>query len=190
MSALARPFLTVFTRHMASRPTLYAACLASLDAQECRDFEHVVALDDSPRGGRGFAWANAQFEAHRAEVHGDYVLQLDDDDTLAGPGTIGALREAAADGCPDAIVFRADHLGLGVLPDAVSWRRRPVVGHIGGGDLIVRRELWLRCLPALRSGRYAADHDFLAAVWRAGPRLCWLDEVLVRAQRVSRGSGE
>ena len=181
------PFLTIFTRHMVCRPGLYAGCLESLAAQTCRDFEHVVAVDDV---GRGFAFANAQFEAHREQVTGDYVLQLDDDDVLFTPDAVGALKALAEMSCPDVIVFKGDHLELGILPDTAVWGKRPICGHIGGEDFIVKRELWLRCLPALRSARYAADYDFMAAIWREKPSVHWFDRVLVRCQRISRGRAE
>jgi hypothetical protein len=79
---------------------------------------------------------------------------------------------------------------LGILPDAVVWGQGPVLGHIGGESFITRRDVWLEHCHAFGSGRYESDYDFLAAVWQTRPVVVWLDRLLVRCLRVSRGQGE
>lgn len=182
------PFLTVFTRHMAARPEPFRRCLESLAAQTCKDFEHVVAVDDS-QNGRGWRYANGMFEALQDEVHGRYVLSLDDDDTLT-PDAVYKLKYTAEEVDPDVIVFRAEHGEFGILPcDDVWAARRPIYARIGGGNVCVRRELWLQCLPAYRTDRYEADYLFLEAIWKTEPLDWWIDEVLTRQPRAGRGRG-
>jgi hypothetical protein len=181
------PFLTLVTRHMLSRPTLYAEHCASLEAQTDQDYQHLVIEDAT---GSGWKWAQAQFEAHKAEVLGDYVLQLDDDDVLARPDAIAQLRAVVQDSQADIIVYRVDHLELGVLPSALVWGRRPICGHIGGEDFAVRREIWLRHIYAHNTGRYESDYDFMAELWRHGYDVHWLDVLIARCLRISRGRGE
>lgn len=182
------PFLTVVTRHMQSRSGMYTRCLASLCEQTCQNFEHLLIVDPEWQGS-GFAWVNAQWAARQADVHGRYVLQLGDDDMLAVPEAIAELKAMADAMDPDIIFFRTDHRELGILPDAMVWERTPVCGHVSDGELIVKRELWARCLGAYNSDRYEADYDYLLALWATQPRIMWYDKVLMRCQRISRGQG-
>jgi hypothetical protein len=184
-----RPFLTMFTRHMLSRPAMFLECQRTLHMQTCRDFEHVIVRDTNPQGS-GFAWAQAQFEAHQDEVRGEYVWQYDDDNRLATPTAIEILKFAVHDSGADIVVFRADHAELGILPDELAWSKGAVYSHMGGEDFIVKRDLWGRHLDAWRSGVYESDWHFMEAIWSDQPRVYWLDLLLLKVQRVSRGMGE
>jgi len=180
------PFLSVFTRHMASRPRQFEECLRSLTAQTDQDFEQIVIVDHV---GRGVAWANRQFVAYQQAVRGDYVLTLDDDDVLVRPEAVALLRAAAAESQADIIIFKGDHGPLGILPDRLVWQKRPLHGHISGQDFIVRREVWQRhadCYPAI----YAADYAFISELWRCGYKAHWLDVVLTKQQCIGRGKPE
>jgi len=181
------PFLTLFTRHMASRPQLYANLLASIAAQTDQDFEHVVTVDET---GQGFAWANAQFVEHMADCHGDYMQQLDDDDVFATPEAVALLHAAALATDPDIIVFRVHHCQLGILPDASVWGKQFIYSHIGSGDMIVKRAIWNRHLSAYQSGVYESDWHFMRELGAHGYRVQWLDKLLIRCQRISHGKGE
>lgn len=180
-------FLTIFTRHMASRPGYYARHCASLEWQTCRDFEHLVIEDDT---GRGIAWAQQQIPAHAGEVQGDYVQVLNDDDVLAGPRVVALIRAAALHTGADIIVHKTDSLEIGIIPDTVSWLHGPVCGHMSDADVTVRRDVWRRHVDAYQSGRYTADFDFLCQLWRGGYRVHWLDMIAVKCLRVSRGRAE
>lgn len=181
------PFLTVFTRHLANRPTLYAQHCASLEAQTCQDFVHLVITDDA---SRGWPWAESLFETHKDEVHGDYVFQLDDDDVLATPKAVAMLKTAVDDSQADIVVFRVDHLRLGILPDASVWGKQPLCGHIGGEDFIVRREIWQRHIHTRNTGLYESDFGFMAELWRHDYSVYWLDKLIARCLRISMGRGE
>jgi glycosyltransferase involved in cell wall biosynthesis len=180
------PFLTLFTRHMASRPRMYSELLASIEAQTDRDFEHVVTVDET---GQGFAWANRQMAAQRHRVTGDYVLQCDDDLILA-PDAVAQIKAAALATNPDIIVYRVDHCQLGILPDDVVWRKQFRYSHIGGEDMAIRRDVWAEHLYAYDSAAYEADWCFMSTLAMGDCSIHWLDKLLIRCQRISHGQGE
>lgn len=181
------PFLSIVTRCY-KRPAMLARCCESIRAQQDAALEHLLINDEV---GRGVEWANAQLAAHKNRVHGDYVLILDDDDLLACSSAVTILRDVArSNDYPDLIVFRADHAELGVLPDAEVWEKKPLHGHIGGIDFITRAATWKRYI-----GKFAqpegGDFHFLEALWKKkGLRVVWLDRLLTRVQRISRGRPE
>ena len=185
-------FLSIVTRHMLSRPALYERHLQSLLAQTDRNFEQVLIVDET---GNGLRWANEQFAVHAGRVTGDYVLLLDDDDVLAEPDAVAALRAAVRvttlqETAPDIVMFRCDcGPGVGILPDGVAWQKRPVLGHVGGSCFIVRNEVWQRHIGmfAQPSG---GDYHFLEALWRDEYAKTWLDRVLVRVQQTGQGRPE
>ena len=180
------PFLSIVTRHMVNRPRMFQVCLASLTAQTVQDFEQIVLVDHV---GRGVGWANQQLAQYQQAVNGDYVLMLDDDDALTVPTALEQLRAASAESHADVIIFRGLHGSNGLLPDGNYWGRAPTLGHISGQDLIVRRAVWQKHIGAMPA-TYAADYNFIAAVWAGGYRVHWLDAVLVQQQRVSHGLPE
>jgi hypothetical protein len=180
------PFLTLFTRHMLSRPQMYERLLESIAAQTDQDFEHVVTVDET---GQGFAWANRQFSAQQHRVNGDYVLQCDDDLVLE-PDTVAQLKAAARATDPDIIVYRVDHCQLGILPDDTVWRKQFVYSHIGGEDMAIRRDVWADHLYAYNCDAYEGDWRFMSALAQGNPAIYWLDKCLIRCQRISHGKGE
>lgn len=155
----------------------------SLGAQTSQDYEQVFVVDDV---GRGVGWANRALQT--AEVIGDYVLVLDDDDTLTSVRAIELLKEATADK-PDLVIFKADHARLGVLPSLVIWGKRPVKGHIGSCDFISRRDVWERHIKAF-GALACGDYTYLRSAWQDNPSVVWLDKELAAVQRISRGRPE
>jgi glycosyltransferase involved in cell wall biosynthesis len=155
----------------------------SLAAQTCQDFEHILIRDDE---GRGVAWANGQLQ--HADLNGQYVLVLDDDDKLADPTAVEKLKEATADN-PGLVIFKADHAGLGILPSPKAWKNQPVGGHIGSCDFITRSDLWREHIEAFDMPE-AGDFYFLRSMWLDEPDVVWLDEQLAAVQRISRGRAE
>ena len=179
-------FLTLFTRHMLSRPASFAALLASLDAQTCQDFEHFVVVDPT---GQGFGWANRQMALHQHEINGDYVLQCDDDLVLE-PNAVAELQAAVQATHPDIVVYRVDHRELGILPDATVWGKQFLYSHIGGEDMAIRREVWARHLSAYDCDVREGDWYYMRELAAGGYAIHWLDKLLVRCQRISYGKGE
>jgi hypothetical protein len=184
-AVVAAPFLTVITRHMPARAQLLANNVASLRAQTDQGYEQCVIVD---REGRGAAWANANLRNYADAPHGQYVLVLDDDDLLDRHTAIAEVRQAALSK-PGVIMTRMDHGPLGVLPDAAGWGKEPVRGRIGISAAICRRDVWQEA--ALRfENCYDGDFPFVLAAYRSGRGVVWLDRVLTRVQRISRGQGE
>lgn len=174
-------FLTIYTRHLASRPKLFAHQKESLAKQTCQDFEHVVNVDAA---GRGFAYA--QRLLHDFEPAGDYVWVFDDDDELICPNFIQCLKNIAEIKHPDVIMVRMDYAGQ-LLPDALCWRGTPHEGHITQENYIVSRQVWMDHRHAY-SERYQADYDFIADVWKSAPAVEWHDCIAIRDQ-AGRGLG-
>ncbi len=184
------PFLTVITRCY-KRPKMLRANVASLEMQTDQDYEQLFIVDEV---GRGVQWANEQFAVHTDRVNGEYVLLLDDDDKLVDREAVAKLKAAARRTGADIVVFRVDHGPLGILPDAIVWEKEPVHCHIGGGDLIVKADLWRRCIEyfghAVSTISPGGDFSFMRELWSHNPRVCWLDKVLEEVQRISRGAPE
>lgn len=179
-------FLSIVTRHMTSRPRMFARQQASLQVQTDQDFEQVLIEDPI---GHGLAWANAQFAVHAEGVHGAYVLALDDDDLLAEPTAIAQLKQVAHTTQADIIMFRVRRANLDVLPDNANWGGPPVAGHISGQCCIVRREVWQRHAAAWDQPR-GADYAFLTELWQHGYQVAWHNQLLVRMQRIGHGQPE
>ena len=180
------PFLTLFTRHMVSRPLMYERMLESVAAQTDEDYEHVIIEDEI---GQGFAWANRQFAKHQDIVNGAYVLQCDDDLVLA-PDTVAQIKAAVLATHPAIVVYRVDHCQLGILPDAQVWGKDFVYSHIGGEDMAIRRDVWAKHLGAYDCDAYEGDWRFMQQLAAGGYAIHWLDKVLIRCQRISHGKGE
>jgi hypothetical protein len=177
-------FLSVVTRCHPHRPTMLDRNQESLEMQTDQDYEHVLIKDTE---GRGVPWANAQLQY--AEVTGEYVLVLDDDDMLTDPHAIATLKTAAANG-PALIIFKADHGPLGILPSRAVWEQRPVSGHIGSCDFITRRDVWREHISAFDKPE-CGDYAFLKSAWGdGGLQVVWLDATLAGVQRVSKGAAE
>ena len=174
-------FLSVVTRCY-RRPAMLEANKASLEAQTDPDYEHIFLVDDE---GAGMLEANRRLA--KANPKGEYVLVLDDDDRLADPEAIAALKEAATPDDPALVIFRADHASRGILPDSRVWQKRPAHGHIGSCDFITRRDWWERHIHAFGAPE-GGDYRFLWAMWMDMPTVVWLDRQLAAVQRISRGA--
>lgn len=183
-----RPFLSIVTRTH-KRPFALSQCVASVQAQADRDFEHVI-LEDTI--GVGVA------ESHRlfldAKPRGYYVMILDDDDLMAGPSVVSDLHAVANEYHPDVIVFKMNNAELGILPDAFVWQQRPAVRHISGQNVAVRRHIWKACIPAMLGPDgnpiYESDFLYLQEVWRRTHCIHWMDTILLLTSRVNRGAME
>ena len=179
------PFLTVVTRCY-QKPTMLQHNMATVDAQTCDDWEQLLIVDEV---GHGLAWANAQFAKHAKQAGGDYVLMLDDDDAFADDEAIAILKDAAQDR-PELIVFRGDHCEEGILPTDEVWKkRRPKLGQISGQDFVTRADVWKKHIGSFAQP-IQGDYAFLAAMWPELSEITWIDRVLVKQQRISRGMAE
>jgi hypothetical protein len=158
----------------------------SLEEQTDQDFERLYITDDI---GRGLHWANQQFYRYRYEVSGDYVLMLDDDDMLTRRDTVAMLKEAAKDD-PDLIMCRFDCGKWGILPTDEVWQYKyPKLTHVCTPSFITRRDIWYENIESFGQPT-AGDYSFLSAIWPSLKRVVWLDVVIGKTQRNSKGAPE
>src|SRR3990167_10874876 len=107
MDGFAMPFLTVFMRHLYSRPNMFQIAQASLDMQSCQDFQSIISIDGI---GQGWEWAAKQYTERMGEVEGNYVLMMDDDDCLVWADAVAMLKVAAQHiDSPEVIIYRWAH---------------------------------------------------------------------------------
>jgi len=180
--------LEIVTRHILGRPTMLAANMASVEAMKNSApgmVKQTLLLDDV---GRGVAWANAQLAEFEPE--GDYIWLLDDDDVAIDTELPRALLEMSTRN-PDLVMMRMDHgPGVGILPDAWHWKKRPMRGQFGCSSFITGAEHWRRCRQAWNAN-YAADADFLCYAFDHTIDIEWRDVVASRCQRAnSNGAPE
>lgn len=181
------PFLEVLTRCY-RRPTWLAENQASMAAQSDPDWVQTLLVDEV---GIGVEAANARLAD--VEPNSDYVWVLDDDDLCVRDDLVQRLKSVvgAMLTAPAAIVVRMDHGELGVLPDMGRWWGLvPPEGGIGASALVTRADVWRRYRDAWRTGRYASDYDFTAAVLRGETHVVWVDLVASRVRRRSIGRPE
>ncbi len=180
-------FLEVVTRTF-RRPAGLQRNRASLAAQSDADYVHTVIVDDE---GIGVEAANARLAD--VEPVGTYVWVLDDDDWCIEERLIERLKGIADNmrQAPAVFVVRMDHRELGILPDVGRWCGHvPPEGAIGASALIVRADVWRQYREWWRTGRYASDHDYIAAVLRGEDHVVWLDWVVSAISRRSVGRPE
>lgn len=160
------------------RPQMLMENIRGLLAQSDPDWEQTFLVD---MVGRGVGASHLMLRD--ADVRGQYVWVLDDDDVCIYPELVADLRRLARPK-PGVVMVRMDHgAELGVLPDAAVWGQAPQEGRLGMSSFIVRRDVWQRHAGAWESMRYASDYDFIADVWSEGPAVVWHDVVASRTQR-------
>ena len=180
------PFITLYTPTF-QRPQQLDACFASVRAQQrIADgaIEQIVIPDHV---GVGIAGMYERVGQYADAVHGRYVHILADDDQLASPLAVWAVREAAeALDYPELLIVRSLKGGLDLPLDVNPWP--PICGRIDLGCLITRSDVWKR--HANDYGRcYEGDYVFAKALADAGIVPAVLDVVFVRGA-VSRGAAE
>lgn len=161
------PFLSFFTPTY-RRPERLAACLESVRLQTV-PCEQLVVPDHV---GVGIAGMYARVARYASALHGEYVHFLADDDTLAGPHVVAAVREfARSHGNPEVIIVQAVKNGL-LLP--FEMQGPPAEGCIDLGCVITRRDVWQAHADDY-GRRYEGDFDHLNAMWSAGRSFMYCD---------------
>ena len=192
-----RPFLSIVTRHHIGRPRMLRDCWQSLKAMTDNDFEHVLLIDDGPRG---LEYANCQFERHKHLVRGRYVWKLDDDDLLVYPDFLSDLKAIVEEHKPHIVMVKANvgyddvqRRDFGVMPSANVWNNRPLCGEICCLNYIVRADVWRSHIEACCGGIGCAWR-FTSAIWEAVEAgdysVYWHDKLVARSQRLSHGRAE
>lgn len=177
------PFLSFYTPTY-KRPQQLARCLASVANQTLvREIEHVVIPDHV---GLGIGGMYQRVPAYKDAIHGQYVHFLADDDVLASPGVVEAVKQAAEQNHnPPMLIVRAIKGGLH-LPFGQMWP--PVCGQIDLGCFVTRADVW-KAHAHCYGNRYEGDFDFADAVAKSGHDAVFVD-VLFLVGGVNYGQPE
>jgi hypothetical protein len=164
-----KPFLTIYTPSY-KRPQALAQCMASVGAQTmASEIEHLIVPDYVGLGIGGMYQRVPQI-VHA--VHGEYVHFLADDDVLASPTVVEAVKQAAqANDYPAMLLVRVIKGGMH-LPFGQVWP--PVCGQIDLGCFITRADVW-KAHAGRYGNRYEGDFDFAQAVADSGHRAVFVD---------------
>ena len=183
---MSAPFLTIVTRH-GRRPWMLERCRASVLAQTCDDYEHVIIHDHVGVGIQGSHKAVAE----RADTfQGRYIWLLDDDDWLIEPGFVETVRRVAElENEPEAIIVRTQHV-MGLCPDDRHWEARPEKGYIAMPCLVVRADVWRAHRPQLCAVESAGDFALAEAMHNAGREFVWLDMIATQVGQIGHGRME
>jgi hypothetical protein len=174
-------FLTIYTPTF-RRPRQLERCKASVAAQSEGGYEQLVIVDDV---GLGVAGMFRDIPEHHADIHGDYVYFLSDDDVLADEHIVRDLKAfVAANPDADVIMARAT-IGPNTYP--YFWEAPPLQGAVTLSNWIVKRDVWLH-VPY--GGRYEGDFDHVAECWRRGLKFAWWDRIICNAEGWGRGQPE
>lgn len=178
------PFLTIYTPTY-QRPSLLAACVASVQAQTVADdIQHLIIRDEV---GVGIGGMFAAIADNAPLVHGDYVYILQDDDRLADVEVVRDVRTSTLMlKRPPLLMVRNQKRGQ-IFP--FHWRQRPTLGAVDLGSYIIRADVF-QATCQLFGQRYEGDFDYINAVWPLhGGQAGWFDRLVAEAQIVPPGLG-
>lgn len=180
-------FLEVITRCF-QRPVMLAHNQESLQAQTCDDWIQTLLIDEI---GRGVGWSYLNLASYAADLEGDYIWILDDDDMCVRKTLVGELKQIAEQRNADVIMIKMNHMIRGILPDDDAWGKPPQCGRIGCSAYVVRRDVFKRHADAFKSAGYASDFDFISSIFEDDKvSIFWHDVIASQVQRISLGLPE
>lgn len=159
------------------RPIGLRMCEASVDGQHRREeIQHLVVNDPI---GKGVAGMYRDLPEQNANIQGEWVYVLSDDDVLVYPRVVDLLehveREAPAAECIMVKMFCNGR----VLPWSLCWEAAPQMGGVTLSNWIIRKAVHV----AHPFGhRYEGDFDQIASIHAAGVPIAWADLVLSASQ--------
>lgn len=176
-------FMTFYTPTY-KRPTYLSICRRSVQAQTCRDFQHMVIVDDSGIGVDGMFH---DIRRHAKAVRGKYVFILADDDRLLKAEGLKRVKAfAEANNCPPVIIVR-NYKWDKTFP--LIWEEAPQFTKIDTGNFIIRNDVFQE--NADRFGDcYEGDWVFIEHLWKAGYPFAWFDYVFSEMQVGGKGRTE
>ena len=187
---LDRPYLTIITRHLRTRPSMFAKCVTSIANQSVTDIEHIVLIDNE---GRGMQYANRLIADNARTPRGRYVYILDDDDFLTDYEFASLLRDITDNHDPDVVVFKfkwPQGFSMGeLLPTKTMWEKTPMHGHIGSPCFAVRAEVFKEHAHMFDQA-HSGDYFMIRSIWDHGHSFFWWNRVVGSVGRVSRGRAE
>lgn len=179
------PFLTIYTPTY-KRPTYLRRCVESVCTQTVypKQVQHIIVED---KIGVGVGGMYAEVARHVAEMTGDYVYILQDDDVLATNRVVERLMEfAAGQDQPPVIICRNIKNGNRY---PVIWRAEPAKGLIDLGNYVTRRDVFAKYVNDFGK-YYSGDFPFIRKLWDEQIKFYWLDMLLAKAQALGMGKPE
>ena len=181
-----KPFISIVTRHLYTRPNMFKNCCDSVAMQKDQDFEHVVITDNE---GIGSAKANGLFNKNKDQVKGEYVFMLDDDDVLISDEFIGDMKQLVKLHNPE-IIFVRMLINDELYPTEMDWKKpRLYQNHIGTSNIVVRNDLWQKYIHCFIEAQ-VGDFVFINEIYKTNPRVCWQDKIYSKTVKVSKGASE
>lgn len=176
-------FMTFYTPTY-KRPTYLTLCRRSVQAQTCRDFQHMVIVDDSGIGVDGMFH---DIRRHAKAIRGDYVFILADDDRLLQAEGLERVKAfAMANNRPPVIIVR-NYKWEKTFP--LIWEQAPEYTKIDTGNFIIRSDVFRE--NAEQFGEcYEGDWVFIEHLWKSGYPFAWFDYVFSEMQVGGRGRTE
>ena len=164
-------FLSIVTRTMPGRDSTLYRLIDSITEQNFENCEHII-FD----GGADLYDANLSLYEHRDDIHGDYVLIVDDDDYMLDD-TLRGLEQAVK--IDDGELYRVGvRCGFDVPDD------RPC----SISSFVARRDAWLECCGAFRVPSAAPVHFVRYAESKYEPR--YIDRDFVVRERIGQSNQE
>lgn len=187
LPSTAKPFLSIITRHLYTRPNMFKKCQESVLMQKDHDFEHIVIED---KIGIGSAKANGLFYKNKERVTGKYVVILDDDDIFISDEFVGDMKEIAKQNNNPGIIFIRMMINDELYPTSVDWKVNKLYpNHIGMTNFVIREDLWKKYIYNLTEIQIG-DFNFINTVFKTNPTMYWQDKIYSKTTRVSRGANE
>lgn len=166
------------------RPSYLAVCRKSVQEQTCRDFQHMVIVDDAGIGVDGMF---ADIERHAANMRGEYVFILADDDRLMGPGCLENLKAAVEGLKKPPVVIVKNHKWGKIFP--LDWEAEPRLTRIDTGNFVIRADVFQENVGNF-GRRYEGDFDFIRCLWDQGYEFAWIDLLFSAMQVGGKGRTE
>jgi hypothetical protein len=176
-------FMTIYTPTY-QRPTYLAICRYSVQAQTCRDFQHMVIVDDTGIGVDGMF---RDIRRHVDQIRGQYVYILSDDDRLLDPRGMEQVQQFAGEhNNPPVIIVRNRKWGS-VFP--LVWEEEPQLTQIDTGNFIIRADVFRETADKFGQ-RYEGDFDYIHFLWESGYPFTWFDFLFSEMQVGGKGMTE
>jgi hypothetical protein len=176
-------FMTIYTPTY-KRPMMLRLCQASVNAQTCKDFEHVIFQDER---GHGIPGMYKQLKQSAPGFIGQYVYILQDDDRLFDNRVIDDIKTfVETENYPPVVVMRS-RKGRLHLPR--YWGEEPVHSCIDLGNYVIRRDIFMTFADCFGE-KYDGDYDFIHCLWRHGLRFEWYDRQICESDQFGKGAPE
>lgn len=159
------------------RPIGLRMCRASVEGQHRADeIQHLIIADNV---GKGVAGMYADLPNYNADITGEWVYVLSDDDVLVYPRIVDLIEHVEASAPAAQCIMVKMFCNGRVLPWPQCWEAQPLMGGVTLSNWIVKKEVH----AAHPFGcRYEGDLDQIASIYMAGVPTAWCDLVVSASQ--------